>query len=296
MTNWFTYRRKKAKSNLDRAFANPRGFVATHGHGVADTLNTFFAAVAEGKPLPEDGKQLVGDITGLGADRVAEFAKLHQDQCLSQADGLARDQDFHGTPHIPKSPLPQVINRKEVASGLACPQDSQGLSVPQHMVTQGNALQTQSALRIPHDFTKEQPHNTPWLAAHPLRVQLANPTVQHFDIQMTPQPPLSVPITSGSTSGMSQMLQSDPSSPFQGPKSIIRANPIACDVRQQEDAQLWKRQEEVVSADKKTSFMNGNFKLELKTAKHLGRQVNFEKQITPLLLKHNDVQSAISLA
>ncbi|KAM0203862.1 hypothetical protein ACHAPA_007609 [Fusarium lateritium] len=298
MTNWFTYRRKKAKSNLDRAFTNPRGFVATHGHGVTDTLSNFFVAVAEGKPLPEDGRQLVGNITGLGADRVAEFAKQHQDQCRSQSDGLLKNQDSYSIPHTSKSPLPQVISCKEVVDGLAYPQDSQGLrlSFPQHMVAQGNALQTQSTQLVPYDFTDEQPQNAPQPAARQLPVQLANRTAQLFDVQMTPQLSASVPIISGSTSATSQTLQSDPSPPLQGPKSIIRENPIVCDVRQQEDTQLWKRQGQAGSADKQTSFMNGNFKLELKSTKHLGRRVNLEKQVTPLLQNHNDVQSAISLA
>ncbi|KAH7260537.1 hypothetical protein B0J15DRAFT_582670 [Fusarium solani] len=58
VTNWFAYRQKKAKSNLERAFANPRGFVATHGHGVTDTLNDFFVAVAQRNPPRKNGKRL----------------------------------------------------------------------------------------------------------------------------------------------------------------------------------------------------------------------------------------------
>lgn len=143
MTNWFAYRQKKAKSNLERAFANPRGFVATHGHGVTDTLNDFFVAVAQRNPPRKNGKRL-SDITGLGADNVAKIVQQHQDQCESQPDGLARDQSFRDVPQISELSLQVINHRGTAADSLAHPQDNQALhlSVSQHMLAHATAHQT----------------------------------------------------------------------------------------------------------------------------------------------------------
>jgi hypothetical protein len=66
--------------------------------------------------------------------------------------------------------------------------------------------------------------------------------------------------------------------------------------RPQDDTQLHQRQKQVVPVDRQPALPNRNFRLQLKSARHLGRRVNLETQITPLLRNHPDVQSAISLA
>ena len=106
--------------------------------------------------------------------------------------------------------------------------------------------------------------------------------------------PASVPLASASAT--TQPLQPDPPPPLQRLEPILRATPIARDARPQDDTQLHQRQKQAVPVDRQPALPNRNFRLQLKSTRHLGRRVNLETQITPLLRNHPDVQSAISLA
>ncbi|KAJ4174603.1 hypothetical protein NW754_005022 [Fusarium falciforme] len=165
-----------------------------------------------------------------------------------------------------------------------------------HQTPQTTSSVQQPFTETPHEFTDEQPHIAPRPTAHRLPVQVANPTVELFRTQMPTQPPKPASVPFASASATTQPLQPDPPPPLQRLEPILRATPIARDARPQDDTQLHQRQKQAVPVDRQPALPNRNFKLQLKSARHLGRRVNLETQITPLLRNHPDVQSAISLA
>lgn len=59
VTSWFAYRRKKARLELERAFRDPRGFIARNGNPGHEIIQEFFMAARSGGTPPRAGKDLV---------------------------------------------------------------------------------------------------------------------------------------------------------------------------------------------------------------------------------------------
>lgn len=71
--NWFASQRKNAGLALERALENPGEFISGYDSHAAKTLKHFFATVAEHGYLPEAGKTLIAESTGLSTRSIVDF-------------------------------------------------------------------------------------------------------------------------------------------------------------------------------------------------------------------------------
>ncbi|KAI1195706.1 hypothetical protein F5X97DRAFT_307477 [Nemania serpens] len=71
--NWFATRRKKATFALEKELDNPREFLSKHDSNTANILKHLFASVASSGYLPEAGKRLIAESTGLSTRSITLF-------------------------------------------------------------------------------------------------------------------------------------------------------------------------------------------------------------------------------
>ncbi|KAM0563274.1 hypothetical protein ACHAPJ_000992 [Fusarium lateritium] len=87
INNWFASRRKTARLALERVLLEtPAEFISAYSAHAAETLKHFFATVAEHGYLPEAGKSLMAESTGLSTRSIVDlFDKLRQDTRFAYA-------------------------------------------------------------------------------------------------------------------------------------------------------------------------------------------------------------------
>ena len=97
VTNWLTYRRKKAKVELDNALDDPRGFIARYGYEVdADLLDIFSPPSPAPKYISEGAKALLGGLTGLPGRSIEGVFQSFQPRALDACeDDVSKPPDAY---------------------------------------------------------------------------------------------------------------------------------------------------------------------------------------------------------
>ncbi|KAG6365526.1 hypothetical protein INS49_007137 [Diaporthe citri] len=118
VTGWFAYRRKKAKLELERAFKDPRGFIARNGQDGDEILWEFFSAIHSGVTPPCAGKSLAAGLLGLPVELIAKLIDAIREKpdyayevetgknqkrsdSVDSDDGAANERQSGNLPHNP---------------------------------------------------------------------------------------------------------------------------------------------------------------------------------------------------
>lgn len=95
INNWFAPRRKDARLALERTLLeNPQEFMSGYSVDAAKTLKHFFATVKEYGYLPEAGKTLIAESTGLSTRSIVDlFDKLRENPRFNHAAAIITNME-----------------------------------------------------------------------------------------------------------------------------------------------------------------------------------------------------------